>query len=53
MNILNDMMHELMQKIKSKLSLNSQNWLENRVSNKNPKKFNHLLFLMIPPICNQ
>ena len=33
MNKLNDMMHELRQKIKSKLSSNSQNWLEHRVSN--------------------
>ena len=38
MNRLNDMMRELRQKIKSKLSSNSQNWLEYRVSNKNPKK---------------
>ena len=37
MNRLNDMMHELRQKIKSKLSSNSQNWLEYRVSNKKPK----------------
>ena len=38
MNRLNNMMRELRQKIKSKLSSNSQNWLEYRVSNKNPKK---------------
>ena len=38
MNRLNDMMHELRQKIKSKLSSNSQNWLDYRVSNKKPKK---------------
>ena len=43
MNILNDMMHELMQKKKSKLSSNSQNWLEHRVSNKNPKKIQPLV----------
>ena len=33
MNRLNNMMRELRQKIKSKLSSNSQNWLEHRVSN--------------------
>ena len=43
MNILNDMMHELMQKIRSKLSSNSQNWPEHRVSNKNPKKIQPLV----------
>ena len=36
-------MHELMQKIKSELSSNSQNWLEHRVSNKNPKKIQPLV----------
>ena len=33
MNRLNDVMHVLRQWIKSKLSSNSQNWLEHRVSN--------------------
>ena len=38
MNKLNDMMHVLKQWIKFNLSSNSQNWLEHRVSKKNPKK---------------
>ena len=37
MNRLNDMVHVLKQWIKTKLSSNSQNWLEHRVSNENPK----------------
>ena len=39
MNRLNDMMHVLKQWIKFTLSSNTQNWLEYRVSNKNPKNF--------------
>ena len=38
MNRLNDMMHEPRQKIKSKLSSNSQNWLEKEFLTKTPKK---------------
>ena len=52
MNKLNDMMHVLKQWIKFNLSSNSQNGLEHRVSNKNPKKKMKITWMFLKKLIN-